>query len=129
MLLQNPIKRIVKRFLGTIIRVDTADFVVALTFDDGPDPVSTPALLELLARYNVQATFYVTGRRAEQYPQLIRRIVSRGHTIGNHSYTHDNFIMFQSTKKFLKNWKKKLLKYNLIRNSFLNDLAFLLLEW
>jgi peptidoglycan/xylan/chitin deacetylase (PgdA/CDA1 family) len=84
-------------FLEVVSRGRPEKQGVALTFDDGPDPVSTPALLQLLARYNVQATFYVTGRRAEQYPQLIRRIVSRGHTIGNHSYTHDNFIMFQST--------------------------------
>jgi peptidoglycan/xylan/chitin deacetylase (PgdA/CDA1 family) len=84
-------------FLEVVSRGRPEKQGVALTFDDGPDPVSTPALLELLARYNVQATFYVTGRRAEQFPQLIRRIVSRGHAIGNHSYTHDNFIMFQST--------------------------------
>jgi len=84
-------------FLPVVSRGRPEKGGVALTFDDGPDPASTPALLELLSEYRAPATFYVTGRRAERYPPLIHEIVVRGHTIGNHSYSHDNFIMFRST--------------------------------
>lgn len=61
---------------------------VALTFDDGPDPQRTPAVLDLLARQGVRATFFVVGARAEAHPELVRRIVAEGHVVGNHSYTH-----------------------------------------
>ncbi len=63
---------------------------VAITFDDGPDPVWTPRVLDLLAARGVKATFFVVGRNAEEHPDLIRRIVAEGHEIGNHSYTHGN---------------------------------------
>ncbi len=71
---------------------------VALTFDDGPSPASTPVLLELLARHNMQATFFVVGEKAAKYPELIKEIVAKGHTIGNHSWRHDNFLMLRSGK-------------------------------
>src|SRR5690606_12707603 len=61
---------------------------VCLTFDDGPDPVYTPAILDVLAAYNAKATFFVLGEAAETYPQLVERIVAEGHSIGNHTYSH-----------------------------------------
>jgi peptidoglycan-N-acetylglucosamine deacetylase len=61
---------------------------IALTFDDGPDPTTTPAVLDVLRSYNIKATFFVVGARAEQNPELIKRIVSEGHTLGNHTYYH-----------------------------------------
>jgi peptidoglycan-N-acetylglucosamine deacetylase len=70
---------------------------VALTFDDGPDPETTPKLLELLARHKISATFFVTGRRAERYPELIRAIIAGGHTVGNHSYNHSPFLMLKGS--------------------------------
>ena len=81
-------------FFPVIYRGHTARPVVALTFDDGPDPATTPLLLDLLAQRRIPATFFVTGRRATQYPQLIRQIVSRGHTVGNHSFHHNRYRMF-----------------------------------
>ncbi|OGT99128.1 MAG: polysaccharide deacetylase [Geobacteraceae bacterium GWB2_52_12] len=66
---------------------------VALTFDDGPDPEVTPRLLELLALHKVTATFFVTGLRAERYPEIMRAILAGGHTVGNHSYSHSPFLM------------------------------------
>jgi len=67
---------------------------IALTIDDGPDPVVTPQVLELLARYGVLATFFVIGTHAERYPDLCRDIVRRGHTIGNHTQRHrHNFAL------------------------------------
>lgn len=63
---------------------------VALTFDDGPHPEFTPDLLAVLDRYNVKATFFVVGKMAERYPDLVRREVAAGHEIGNHTYHHVN---------------------------------------
>lgn len=63
---------------------------VALTFDDGPHPVNTPKVLDILDQYGVKATFFVTGQNAERYPELIRRIVREGHTLGNHTYDHSD---------------------------------------
>jgi peptidoglycan/xylan/chitin deacetylase (PgdA/CDA1 family) len=66
----------------------TGSAAVALTFDDGPDPVQTPAMLDLLKRYGVKATFCLVGFRARDYPDLVRRIVAEGHTLCNHSWQH-----------------------------------------
>ncbi len=86
-------------FLPVISRRKTGRRAVALTFDDGPDPDVTPQLLDLLRRYGVQATFFVAGARAERHPELIRGILSRGHTLGNHSYHHDPLLMLRSRAK------------------------------
>jgi peptidoglycan/xylan/chitin deacetylase (PgdA/CDA1 family) len=64
---------------------------VALTFDDGPHPVNTPKVLDILKRSNVKATFFILGENARKYPVLVRRIVSEGHSLGHHSDTHPNF--------------------------------------
>ena len=63
---------------------------VALTFDDGPDPEWTPAILDILKARGVKATFFVVGSEAERHPELVRRIVAEGHEIGNHTFTHPN---------------------------------------
>lgn len=75
-------------YLRTLCRVPRAERVVALTFDDGPDKEHTPRVLDLLKREGVTATFFVVGAKAEQNPELIRRIVAEGHTVANHSYHH-----------------------------------------
>jgi len=64
--------------------------LVALTFDDGPDPDWTPRILDELKRENVPATFFVVGSYGQENPSLIKRIVDEGHDIGNHSFTHPN---------------------------------------
>lgn len=61
---------------------------VCLTFDDGPHPEHTPRLLEVLHEQRIKATFFVVGRQAARYPELIRRMAAEGHTVGHHSYTH-----------------------------------------
>src|SRR4029079_18220665 len=63
---------------------------IALTFDDGPDPTWTPAILDILKKENVPATFFVIGKNGDAYPDLLRRIVDEGHEVGNHTYTHPN---------------------------------------
>ncbi|SDN54945.1 bifunctional polysaccharide deacetylase/glycosyltransferase family 2 protein [Geodermatophilus sp. DSM 45219] len=64
------------------------DRTISLTFDDGPDPVWTPRLLDLLSEYGVPATFFVTGTQTARYPEIMQRIVREGHALGNHSLTH-----------------------------------------
>lgn len=64
--------------------------VVAFTFDDGPYPLLTPVLLDLLARNHVKATFFIIGRDAQMQPEIVRRMVMEGHELGNHSYTHSS---------------------------------------
>jgi polysaccharide deacetylase family sporulation protein PdaB len=63
---------------------------IALTFDDGPDPLYTPLILDILKDKDVSATFFMIGRHAERYPDLVQRIVEEGHDIGNHTYNHRN---------------------------------------
>ena len=62
--------------------------VVALTFDDGPNPDATPLILDTLAEKGVQATFFVLGSHAERWPDLVRRMSQEGHQLGNHGYFH-----------------------------------------
>jgi peptidoglycan-N-acetylglucosamine deacetylase len=61
---------------------------VWLTIDDGPDPRTTPAILEVLGRFGARATFFVIGERARRHPELLARIVAEGHQLGNHSMHH-----------------------------------------
>ncbi|MBO1579499.1 MULTISPECIES: peptidoglycan-N-acetylglucosamine deacetylase [Bacillus] len=63
---------------------------VALTFDDGPDLVFTPQILDKLKNYGVKAAFFLLGENAERYPNVVKRIANEGHTIGNHTYNHPN---------------------------------------
>ena len=73
---------------ATPVPPPVADKVVYLTFDDGPDPKNTPAILATLARYNAQATFFVVGRSAQAFPDLVQAEAAAGHAIGNHTFTH-----------------------------------------
>jgi peptidoglycan-N-acetylglucosamine deacetylase len=61
---------------------------VLLTFDDGPHPVHTPAVLKLLSRYDARAVFFVVGSRVDRAPQLLKAVLDEGHVIGNHGYMH-----------------------------------------
>ena len=63
----------------------------ALTFDDGPDPVYTPQLLDLLKRHDTRATFFLIGKHADAHPDLVRAMLSDGHEVANHSYSHAQF--------------------------------------
>ena len=61
---------------------------IALTFDDGPHPIKTPKILDILKEYGVKATFFTIGQNVEYYPEAAKRILSEGHEIGNHTQTH-----------------------------------------
>jgi peptidoglycan/xylan/chitin deacetylase (PgdA/CDA1 family) len=75
--------------------------VVSLTFDDGPSPLYTPKILDILKEKNVKATFFLTGKHVEKYPQVAKRIFAEGHEIGNHTYSHREMVPI--TRKVAEN--------------------------
>lgn len=80
--------------------------VAYLTFDDGPSRNVTPQILDILRKYNIKATFFVTGRAAEKNMDIVRRAYSEGHSIGNHSYSHNYKYLYSNTNNFLADMKK-----------------------
>lgn len=72
----------------TKVRNPEAGKAVALTFDDGPNPDATPLILDALRARGVKATFFILGRHAERWPELVKRVADEGHTIGNHGWFH-----------------------------------------
>jgi len=82
-------------FVPVVSRGCSGRQAVALTFDDGPDPTTTPALLKLLSARRTAATFFVSGCKVAKYPQLVDAIIRSGHTVGNHSYHHDPLVFFK----------------------------------
>lgn len=73
------------------LRGSSEEKAVALTFDDAPDNQYTAQILDVLRKYDVRATFFLIGSSAEKHPELVKRIVKEGHTVGNHSYNHQLF--------------------------------------
>ena len=69
---------------------------VALTFDDGPHPITTRAVLELLRVHRARATFFVLGHKVEAHPEVVREILAEGHTLGIHGFQHDRLFSFRS---------------------------------
>jgi peptidoglycan/xylan/chitin deacetylase (PgdA/CDA1 family) len=89
-----PKKKTLLRLLPgnwVVVRGPDRDKTLYLSFDDGPHPEHTPALLDLLREHGVQASFFLIGREAERFPSLTARIAAEGHAIGNHSYSHPRF--------------------------------------
>src|SRR5256885_2191204 len=79
--------------IGVLKKKDSSD-KISFTFDDGPNPIYTPQLLDLLKHHHIQATFFVVGSKAEKYPELIARMHNEGHLIGIHNYVHkSNWFM------------------------------------
>ena len=75
-------------FGKNIVRLNTNQRSVALTYDDGPNPPDTDELLDVLAKHNVKATFFLIGNRIERHPETVNRMIAEGHQIGNHTYSH-----------------------------------------
>ena len=80
----------IRRYLNerVLCEVDTSEKRVALTFDDGPNPRNTPALLRLLEAKGLNATFFVVGKRVSAFPEIAQETVAAGHELGNHTYNH-----------------------------------------
>ncbi len=107
--LPEPLKDAVKRLLsasaagyGTITHVATREPAVALTFDDGPDPIATPWLLEVLAAHGAKATFFMVGKAAARQPELVARVAAAGHAIGNHSWDHPSLPLLRGRGRRLQ---------------------------
>ena len=75
-------------FGPALARLPGDEPAVSITFDDGPNPHATPAILDVLAREGVHATFFVLGRHADRWPHLVRRMAEEGHQLANHGYWH-----------------------------------------
>ena len=80
--------------------VETARPIVALTFDDGPHPVHTPRLLDILAEHRARATFYVIGALVRRYPEIAQRIVAEGHELANHTWSHPTLSRLGNARLF-----------------------------
>lgn len=80
--------------------------IAYLTFDDGPSPISTPAILDILGEYNIKATFFVVGKMVVNYPDVLLRTREEGHAIGNHTYSHNYDYLYASTTNFLADLRK-----------------------
>ena len=78
-----------QRFATVYREHENRERKIALTFDDGPHPILTPKILDILKKYNVKATFFVVGENVKNYPDVVERIINEGHELGNHTYTHD----------------------------------------
>ena len=83
-----------------IFRVKTNQKVVALTFDDGPDPRFTPKILDILKKNNAKATFFVVGKSALKYPDIVQRAINEGSEIDNHTFTHPEMEKITNTQAF-----------------------------
>jgi peptidoglycan/xylan/chitin deacetylase (PgdA/CDA1 family) len=91
---------------------------IALTFDDGPHPEFTPKVLDLLKKHRAKATFFCIGQHIEKHPELFKRILDEGHSVGNHTYSHSKFFGFFGTERVISelNRTKKIVK-NIIGKS------------
>lgn len=112
----------------TIQRFGSVPKKIALTFDDGPDPIWTPQILDVLKQKNVKATFFIIGENAGSNPDLVRREVAEGHDVGNHSFTHPNLsILPESLIKLELDTTRKLFEsithrsMRLLRPPYLGD--------
>lgn len=73
---------------------------VALTFDDGPDTVYTPQIMDILKQYKIKATFFLIGNRAQLFPDVVKRMVKEGHIVGNHTMNHANIAKLNKQKTY-----------------------------
>jgi peptidoglycan/xylan/chitin deacetylase (PgdA/CDA1 family) len=99
--------------LGVVTGVATHRPVVALTFDDGPHPENTPALFDILAKYDARATFFMIGELAIRYPRVVRAAVRAGHVVANHSWSHLSFPLLTARERYeqLRRCKEALAPY------------------
>ena len=88
-----------QNILGTVTHVDTDERVAALTFDDGPHPDYTPRLLDILEQHNAHGTFFIVGKNAQRYPELVKRMGEAGHAVCNHSWDHASFPQLTSSER------------------------------
>ncbi|MDO9578190.1 MAG: polysaccharide deacetylase family protein [Candidatus Cloacimonadales bacterium] len=89
------------RFPKIIFGIKIRQKAICLTFDDGPHPVYTPQILQMLAKHDMKATFFITGSKIQKYRKILEQMISEGHEVGNHGYSHRNLIF--KSKEFILN--------------------------
>ncbi|MGI6553457.1 MAG: polysaccharide deacetylase family protein [Clostridia bacterium] len=110
---QREILDLASEFPGLVFNRGPADVkMVALTFDDGPDSLYTPKILDILQKHKVKATFFVIGKRVEVHQDIVQRMVREGHIVGNHSWSHPNLLKLdrQALEKEITQTENLLLK-------------------
>lgn len=95
-----------KIYLKCICRGNRIEKAIALTFDDGPAPIHTPRILDILKENNIKATFFLIGSKVETYPELVKRIYDEGHTIGNHTFSHTGSYTLWSSSRIYEDIRK-----------------------
>jgi len=96
-----------RMFADAILRGPKDAKGIVLTFDDGPDPIHTPKVLDLLdAADGAKATFFVIGHKVEKHPEVVREIVARGHEVGVHGYEHDRLFSLRGSRRVKKDLEK-----------------------
>lgn len=108
-------------YLPVINRGSSGKRAVAITFDDGPDALTTPPLLKLLLTHQVQATFFITGEKAAAHPELVKEILRQGHSIGNHSYLHSYRLLFKTCSSIVEDLEAT---QKVLRNLGVRPVAF-----
>ena len=86
-------------FGPAVTHFETNEREVWLTIDDGPDPLTTPLVLDLLDTYDAKASFFLIGEKVLRHPALVREIVRRGHTIGNHTFSHPSATFWRASRR------------------------------
>jgi peptidoglycan/xylan/chitin deacetylase (PgdA/CDA1 family) len=86
-------------FMKSICKATTNEKIMALSFDDGPDPINTPLILDILKQHEIKASFFIIGKKISTNESLLLRIKNEGHLIGNHSFSHSYFFDFYPTQK------------------------------
>jgi peptidoglycan/xylan/chitin deacetylase (PgdA/CDA1 family) len=112
-------------------RFSISEQVVFITFDDGPNPEITPFVLDLLKQHNWKVTFFCVGENVKKYPELFRRILNEGHTVGNHTMKHlnsiktENELYLESFREFESTYPTKLFRppYGRIKPSVAKEIA------
>jgi len=105
MFIEQPARFLRWIYPHAIWRMDPSAKAIYLTFDDGPIPEATPYVLDVLAHFNIKATFFVVGDNVRKHPDIFQQVVEAGHRIGNHTYNHIGGFRWLSWK-YLENTQK-----------------------
>lgn len=99
--------KVSNEFIYKIMNLTKEDQKVAfLTFDDGPNTLVTPIILDILKEEDIKASFFVIGKHVETNPEIVKRAYDEGHYIANHTYSHDNSILYKNSEIFINEIKK-----------------------
>lgn len=93
-------------YLKSVCKGAVKDKVVTLTFDDGPDELMTPKVLDVLKRYDIKAVFFLIGEKVDKNPDIVRRIVEEGHIVANHTYSHSGSFPLSGKGKVMQELQK-----------------------